>query len=118
MTFNEFEAIVKEHRPEITVFSHGEFAGNKINVAVIFNPSGHGKVYKYNGNYCNVLNKLGIKAIYSEDLWNLEMCLKRAIESHGEPNIFTDEPIDNTEEIARLEKEIEEIKRDYIIVKK
>lgn len=118
MTFKEFEAIVKEHRPEITVFSHGEFSGNKINVAVIFNPSGHGKVYKYNGSYCYVLNKLGIKAIYSEDLWNLEMALKRAIESHGTPNIFSNETIDNTEEIARLEKEIEEIKRDYIIVKK
>jgi thiamine pyrophosphate-dependent acetolactate synthase large subunit-like protein len=118
MTFKEFESIVKENRPEITVFSHGEFAGNKINVAVIFNPSGHGKVYQYNGNYCNVLNKLGIKAIYSEDLWNLEMTLKRAIESNGQPNIFTDEPIDNSEDIARLKKEIAEIKRDYIIVRK
>ena len=118
MTFNEFEAIVKEHRPEITVFSHGEFSGSKINVAVIFNPSGHGKVYQYNGNYCNVLNRLGIKAIYSEDLWNLEMCLKREIETNGQPNIFTDEPIDNSEDIARLEKEIAEIKRDYIIVRK
>jgi hypothetical protein len=118
MTFNEFERIVKEHRPEITVYPHGDFKRNKINVTVIFNPSGHGKVYHYNGSYCYVLNKLGIKAIYSEDLWNLEMCLKREIETNGEPNIFDDEPMDNSEDIARLEKEIEEIKRDYIIVKK
>ena len=62
MTFKNFKEIVNQKYPDAEVFKHGDFAGNAINVTVIFTPNG--RAYQYNGNYCEVLNKLGIKAIY------------------------------------------------------
>ena len=78
MTFKTFEGIVKEHRPEIEVAPHGQYLGvvNSVSVAVIFNPP-HGKVYHYNGTYCDVLNRLGIKACYRSQLNTLQENLKR-----------------------------------------
>ncbi len=113
MTFKSFESIVKERYPSAEVFSHGAFAGSKINVTVIFKPNG--RCYSYNGTYCSVLNRIGIKAITKIDLWNYELSLNHLIESDGKESIFGD-ILDNTQEIERLKREIADYKQNYIIV--
>lgn len=114
MTFIEFEKIVKSKHTEAEVFKHGEFAGNKINVAVIFNPNG--KVYQYNGTYCEVLNKLGIKAIYKHNLANAENTLNRYIQDNGTEDIFGFGICDYTKEIEEWTERIKDYKENYIIV--
>ena len=113
MTFAEFEKIIKTKHPQAQVFKHGEFAGNSINVAIVFAPSG--KVYQYNGTYCEVLNKLGINAIYKHNLESVKTALAKAKAEHGTKNKFFDFEIDNTKEIAKLEADLKEYE-NYIIV--
>lgn len=113
MTFTEFEAIIKNKHPQAEVFKHGEFEGNTINVAVIFTPQS--KVYKYNGTYCEVLNKLGFKAIYRHNLESVKNALDKAKAGHGTQDDFFGFEIDNTEEITRLEKDLKEYE-SYIVV--
>lgn len=113
MTFEQFESIVKEHRPEIQVFQHGDVAGT--NVAVIFNPQ-HGKVYNYRGSYCYVLNRLGIKAVYRSEITSLQSYLQRLKDAHGTLSIFGDCKIDNTKEIQRCEEKLARIQREFIII--
>ena len=115
MTFKEFEAIVKTRHPNATVYKHGAWSGAKINVGVEFNPP-YGKVYKYQGSYCYVLNRLGIRAMYEHDLACFEKQLELHKKHHGEIDIFGN-LIDNTERIATLEKYIQDVKATYIIVK-
>jgi hypothetical protein len=114
MTFRAFEQLVKAKYPEAEIFRHGEFAGNKINVAIVFTP--HTKVYKYNGTYCDVLNRLGIKAIYSHDLENARRYLQHLKDTNGEENIFTGEAMDYTEDIAEYTARIETYEKEYVIV--
>lgn len=119
MTFKTFEGIVKEHRPEIQVFQHGDFRGSRksaINVAVMFHPP-HGKVYNYTGSYCYVLNRLGIKAIYRSELTTLQEYLKRLKDEHGKVSAFWgDIIVDNSEEIKRREEELARLEREFIII--
>ena len=113
MTFRRFEEIVKGKYPESELFSHGEFAGSKINVTVIFEP--HGKCYHYNGTYCEVLNRLGIKAIYKHDLESYRATLEMLKRTNGTQGFFGD-LIDNTERIANIEADIANFEQNYIIV--
>lgn len=113
MTFKRFEEIVKGKYPEAELFAHGEFSGNKINVAIVFEP--HGKVYKYNGTYCSVLCRLGIKAIYRHDLEGYRATLDMYKRTNGTKGFFGD-TIDNTEEIAKCEADISDFEQNYIIV--
>lgn len=115
MTFAQFETIVKEKYPDIELFKHGEFAGSKINVAVIFHP--HGKAYRYNGTYCEVLNRLGIKAIYKHDVWNIEQALERYKQEHGKiDEWFGNGIFDYSAEIKEYEQQLQDIYDNYIIV--
>lgn len=114
MTFTTFQDLVKARYPEAEIFRHGEFSGNKINVAIIFTPNT--KVYKYNGTYCEVLNRLGIKAIYSHDLVHAKNHLQWLKSTDGDENIFTGEPINHAEEIARYTALIDTYEKEYIIV--
>lgn len=116
MTFKTFEGIVKEHRPEIDVAPHGQHlgAGNSVSVAVIFNPP-YGKVYNYIGTYCDVLNRLGIKACYRSQLNALQENLKRLKTKHGALSIFG-YLIDNMKEIQHCEEEIARLEREFIII--
>ena len=84
---------------------------------MVFNPP-NGKMYDYYGNYCEVLNKLGIKAIYEGDLFQLDRYLERLKEEHGQECIWTGSICDNAAEIARVEAEIANYKENYIIVKR
>lgn len=113
MTFKRFEEIVKGKYPEAELFAHGEFSGNKINVAIVFEP--HGKVYKYNGTYCEVLNRIGIKAIYKHDLESYRATLEMFKRTNGTEGFFG-EVIDNTESIANIERDIADFEQNYIIV--
>lgn len=114
MTLIEFTKIVKSKYVEAEVFKHGEFTGNKINVAVIFNPNG--KVYQYNGTYCEVLNKLGIKAIYRHNFESAENTLNRYINENGTKDDFFGIVNDYTKEIAEWTERIKDYKANYIIV--
>ena len=116
MTFKRFEEIVKSKYPEAEVFSHGEFergVRSKINVTVIFEP--HGKCYHYNGTYCEVLNRLGIKAIYKHDLESCRATLEMYKRTNGTEGFFGNK-IDNTESIANIEADISNFEKNYIIV--
>lgn len=122
MTFANFEAIVKKHRPEVTVFKHGTYANEKTNfaVSVIFNygQPNESRVYQYSGSYITVLNKLGIKTIEKRYIDNRRMQLAELIEENGKEveDLFGDIYIaDNTDEIKRLTEELKEYE-SYIIV--
>ena len=115
MTFAKFKEIVKNKYPNATMYQHGEFAGNKINVAIIFNGE-HGKVYNYNGTYCEVLNKLGINAIYKHDYEALVSALERAKKDNGKPDIFFGGVVDTTKDIEEYTRILQEVQLNYIIV--
>lgn len=115
MTFTRFKKLVKEKYPKATLFKHGEFAGNKINVAIIFNGK-HGKTYQYNGTYCEVLNKLGIKAIYKHDFENAKNTLARYIKDNGTKSVFFNNICDYTKEIATWTEKVKDFETNYIIV--
>ena len=115
MTFSKFEELVKEKRPNATVFKHGEFAGNKINVAIIFNGE-HGKVYQYNGTYCEVLNRLGVKAIYKHDYNALVSALERYKKMNGTPNIFSGVIVDYSRKIEEYTNRLNDVNANYVIV--
>lgn len=81
MTFAKFEELVKGKHPNAKVFKHGEFSGNKINVGICFEYVENSKfndTYQYNGTYCEVLNRLGINAIYKHDYDALVLALESA----------------------------------------
>ena len=115
MTFNRFTAIVNEKYPNAKMYMHGEMAGNKINVAIIFSGE-HGKVYQYNGTYCEVLNKLGIKAMYQHNYAELKNRLAKAKALHGTEDKFFGFTYDKSEEIEELTSLLNEVERDFIIV--
>ena len=115
MTFAKFEELVKEKHPNATLFKHGEFAGNKINVAIIFNGE-HGKVYQYNGTYCDVLNRLGVKAIYKHDYNALVSAFENAKKRNGKENIFFGGIIDCSKEIEEYANRLNDVDANYVIV--
>lgn len=114
MTFKKFESLFKQKYPSGEVCGHGKFAQTEKNkkVAVVFNEGG--KVYEYYGAYEDILNRLGIKVISESRLYAMESVLEHYKEHNGKPLIFGG-IADYDEKIAALEKEIEEIKRDYVI---
>lgn len=77
MTFNKFESIVKEKRPNIfKVFIHKDFAKSSTPVVAV-QYSENGKVYTYTGSYVIVLNKLGIKTVTNNEVYQLKEVIKR-----------------------------------------
>lgn len=91
MTFAKFEELVKRQHPNARVFKHGEFAGNKINIGVCFDYVENSKfnnTYQYKGTYCEVPNRLGIKAIYKHDYKALVSNLETAKKRNGTKKYF------------------------------
>lgn len=115
MTFPAFESLVKDRYPEAEVYPHGS-TKNSIAVQVQFKPGG--KTYSYNGSYCYVLNRLGIKAIYEWDLRELKHTLELLIRTDGEPNPFdlSCKPMDNSERIEELRTQIREYETNYLVI--
>ena len=115
MQFKEFERLVKEKHPNAEVTAHGKFGGDsKIGVTVIFEPKG--KCYHYNGTYCEVLNRLGIKAIYRHDYENCKTILARLKRDHGTVDPWFGHTRNYTEEIASFTKYINDYENEYIII--
>ena len=115
MTFSRFEEVVKEKYPQARLFKHGEFAGSKINVAIIFNGE-HGKVYNYNGTYCDVLNRLGIKAVYKHNYDSAKATLERYIRDNGKTCVFSGKPFDHSVQIALWTEIVQEMTDNCVIV--
>ena len=119
MTFEKFEELVNEKHPNAKVFRHGEFAGNKINVTICFNyieGSDCNKVYHYNGTYCEVLNRIGVKAIYKNDYDALVSTLERAKKRNGTKNIFSGVIVDTSKEIEEYTNRLNDVNSNYVIV--
>lgn len=116
MTFNQFTAIVNAKYPNAKMYMHGKMAGNKINVAIVFNGTNEEKVYQYNGTYCEVLNKLGIKAMYQHNYDAVKDHLAKAKALHETEDEFFGFTYDKSEEIKELTSLLNEIERDFIIV--
>lgn len=114
MTFEHFEKIVKQFRPEITVYQHGSFSNDKTNFRVNVQYSPNGKVYSYNGSYATVLKKLQIPCTLSEDLERTKKQLADAEARHGKPGLFG-HISDQTEYITALKAEIEEMEKYPIV---
>ena len=125
MTFQQFENIVKGRRPDIkSVHKHTENAytnSKTLNVGVCYS---NGKAYSYHGTYCEVLNKLGIKAIYQHDVDGIVSHindLKESIEN-PEPNPFLpnvsieDIRASYIKELSEYETILSEVLNDCIIV--
>ncbi len=122
MTFKRFAEIVKENRPEITVFQHGTFVEEKTNLAVsvVFNQGqpNESRVYQYNGSYVDVLNKLHINAVEKKFIDNIKHILQELIATNGkeEEDIFGDTYIVNNDvEIANYTDLLKKYE-SYIIV--
>lgn len=115
MQFKEFERLVKEKHPNAEVTAHGKFGGDsKIGVTVIFEPMG--KCYHYNGTYCEVLNRLGIKAIYRHDYDEARRSLERLKRQNGTRDVWFGHIKDYTIEINCYEKQIKKYENEYIII--
>lgn len=115
MTFAKFEELVTEKYPNARVFKHGEFAGGKINVAIIFNGE-HGKVYQYNVTYCEVLNRLGLKAIYKHDYNALVSTLENAKKRNGTKKHLFGGIVDCSREIEEYTNRLNDVNANYVIV--
>ena len=119
MTFAKFEELVKEKHPNARLFKHGKFAGSKINVGVCFNyveNSKFNKTYQYNGTYCEVLNRLGVKAMYKHDYDGLVFALERYKKMNGTTNIFFDDVLDYSREIEEYTNRLNDVNANYVIV--
>jgi hypothetical protein len=114
MTFATFETLVKKKHPAVEIFKHGEFAGSKINVAIVFKPNG--KVYQYNGTYCEVLNKLGIPSIYKHDYEAAVSTLTKYKALHGTQDEFFGIVFDYSREIEEHTNRLNDFEQNYIIV--
>ena len=112
MTFDKFQSIVQSKRPDLIVHPHGAVMGNGVKIAVQFKPNG--KLYCYAGSYAQVLNRLGINAIYRSEYDDVKRLLQYSIESHGKETFFG--VYDGTEDIARYTEQLARYDREYIII--
>jgi hypothetical protein len=137
MTFTRFEEIIKEKYPKAVVTSHrgnGRYCGNNGNATTVcmrFNGE-YSKTYKYNGTYCDILNKLGIKTIYKHDYDALITAFNKEKENNDDsgiialysqlyPYLTKDEVIEkaariHTNKIADYTNRLNDIELNYIIV--
>ena len=119
MTFQKFKEIVESRRPDVRVSPHGGYQsdGSKHRLGVTFIKNGReSRVYDYTGTYCEVLNKLGIPAVYEHDVYTAKDSLKRAKERHGTEDPFFGGLRDCTKEIAKLEAFLLRIENKETIV--
>ena len=113
MTFQKAQEIFATKYPEGELVQHGKFGGTEKNrkITVIFhrNTTGYNgsKCYEYYGAYEDVLCRIGFKVISKERLAEMKLRLETVKEWHGKAGFFGG-VVDNSEEIARLEKRIAE----------
>ena len=114
MTFSKFAEIFQSHYPEASLCMHGEFGGTERNKKVAIAFADGGKVYEYYGAYADILCKCGIKVYDKSRFDALESRLAMNRKVNGTEDFFGG-TINCEEEIIALEKEIEDIKKNYII---
>ena len=114
MTFKRFEEIFHSKYPEGEVVAHGKFGGTEKSkkTTVIFEHGG--RCYEYYGAYEDVLSRMGMKVISKERLAETEQRLATVKKWHGTDNFFGG-VMDCSEEIARLEAFLAEVKAEYIV---
>ena len=112
MTFKQFESLVKTNRPDLIVHPHGAVMGNGVKIAVQFKPNG--KLYNYAGSYVQVLNRLGINAIYRSEYEQVKRLLQSSIEDDGKETFYG--IYDGTKDIARFTEQLARYDREYIII--
>lgn len=116
MIFKNFLEIAKTKYPDAEFSQHGCVDKNKLSVLVIFNSNNpRAERYQYTGTYCEVLNKLGIPAMYKRDFESRKEELSKLIEQNGTLGFFN-KVVDNTERITEIEAEIEAIQQGKIII--
>lgn len=116
MTFKNFLEIAKTKYPNAEFLQHGCSDKNKLSVLVVFNSDNlQAKQYRYNGTYCEVLNKLGIPAVYKKDHESKKASLPRLIEENGTSGFFG-EIIDNTEEIVQIKEELLAVQQGKLLL--
>ena len=74
------------------------------------------KTYQYNGTYCEVLNRLCIKAIYKHDYDSLVSTLERYKKMNGTTNIFFGDIVDYSREIEEYTNRLNDVNANYVIV--
>lgn len=110
MTFKQFEAIVKEYRPDAVVSKHGGYWNGKsdwrLGIYFVDENGNESRVYKYGGTYQQVLSKLGIETVTKEQIEVAKMELERCKEQHGKPDMFFGNTVDMTGQIKFWEEEL------------
>lgn len=76
----------------------------------------NGKIYQYNGTYCEVLNRLGVKAIYKHDYNALVSALEGYKKMNGTTNIFSGIVVDYSREIEEYTNRLNDVNANYVIV--
>lgn len=122
MTFKKFEELLKTKYPEAEPCPHGKFGGTEGSGYVEINFKPNSRCYTYRGSYMEILNRLGVKAVYKRDIERAEKDLKYYKENDGKISPFTlfgndDCRLDYTQEIKHLEAYLKERRSgDYIIL--
>ncbi len=116
MTFREFEKLFKSKYPEGDVTAHGKFGGTERNnkTTVVFGRGG--KCYEYYGAYEDILCRCGIKVISKSRLRDIECALERYKKWDGKVSLFGT-VCNHKQDIARLEEELKNIHKNYIVVR-
>lgn len=116
MTFKKFEELFATKYPMGEVFAHGTFSGTEDSGKTTVCFAKGGKAYKYYGSYEVILEKIGIDYVSEKKVaWYKEQ-IARLESMNGEDSGFDDEePMDFTEEIERLKKELAELTEGKIV---
>ncbi len=111
MNLTEFTSIVRNKYPNAVIHRQETYLDNRMKIMIMFYR--YGKAFTYKGTYCEILNKLGIKAITKTEFATLcarLAVLKCAIENEdGTKN-------ENNPEYLELNNKVNNIKSDYIII--
>ena len=111
MNLTEFTSIVRNKYPNAVIHKHKTELNNRVELMIMFYR--YGKAFTYKGTYCEILNKLGIKAITKYEFDTL--CAKFAVLECAIKN--EDGVINkNNPEYLNLYEKLYNIKNGYIII--
>lgn len=118
MTFEKFKRIAEQFRPDVRVSRHGDFCNGKSKwtLGIVFIRNGReSRVYNYSGSYADILNRLDIPVITKSDVKTTLAELERCKRNHGTKDIFFGGTMDYSEEIKRLEENLEWYNSDEVV---
>lgn len=108
---------MKSKYPKASATMHGKFGTTEKNKKVEIHFCKGGKCYFYYGSYQDVLSKVGINVVYSNEIETAKNKLAEYKEKHGKTfdDFGFDVTYDYTAEIERLESYLIKVK-DYILI--